>query len=365
MKSQFKKQQKQKEKQNRKSKKRKLSQQSDNSQNKQQNVEVSKKIDNRVVVENTTNDAASPPVLHHVIEWLEKRKKPIPDRITQAPSSIELEQIMRLLPPLKERERRALLRFVEKAIQQKEDPDKEKKIELQDSDGEYDIDRSHSHDEHKLNSMRGTWPANVEFSNSYRWDASIPSEIKTKYSKTVRKRATTFSRKVYFKKITDENHPAYGEFGLYCSLKHAKPGQWLLDYVGHVTVGEDQNKKSDYVSDFGENSELACDADTYGNEARFLNDFRNTGRHPNVEFNLRRDKNGELRQGVYVKQKKDSKDADFDGIKQHEELLVSYGKSYWRSRVGNLTDFVWRLPGHPMPEGGKPPMNNIHERVQS
>ena len=32
--------------------------------------------------------------------------------------------------------------------------------------------------------------------------------------------------------------------------------------------------------------------------------------------------------------------------------------SYWRSRVGNLTDFVWRLPGQPMPEGGKPETNN-------
>lgn len=363
MKSQFKKQQKQKEKQHNKSKKRKRSQQSDNSQNKKQNLE---KIDRVRVVENTTNGAVVlTPVIQHVIQWLEKRKKPIPDRIHQAPSTIELEQVMRLLPPLKERERRALLRFVEKAVQQKEDPDKEKKIELQDSDGEYDVDISHCHDTHKLNSKRGTWPANVEFSNSYRWDASVPSEIKTKYSKTVRKRAATFSRKVYFKKITDENHPAFGEFGLYCALKHAKPGQWLLDYIGNVTLGEDQNKTSDYVSDFGEFSELACDADRFGNEARFLNDFRNTGRHPNVEFNLRRDKNGELRQGVYVKQKKDSKDDDFDGIKQDEELLVSYGKSYWRSRVGNLTDFVWRLPGHPMPKGGKPPMNDIHERVQS
>ena len=54
--------------------------------------------------------------------------------------------------------------------------------------------------------------------------------------------------------------------------------------------------------------------------------------------------------------KKDAKDPDFNGVQRGEELLVSYGKSYWRSRVGNLTDFVWRLPGQSMPEGGKPPM---------
>ena len=107
---------------------------------------------------------------------------------------------------------------------------------------------------------------------------------------------------------------------------------------------------SDYVSDFGERSELACDAKCYGNEARFLNDvslkvemfgvyflhlnfpdiscvkFRNTGKYPNVEFNTRRDKNGELRQGIYVKQIKDAKEEGFNGVHQDEELLVSYGK---------------------------------------
>ena len=89
---------------------------------------------------------------------------------------------------------------------------------------------------------------------------------------------------------------------------------------------------------------MACDANTYGNEARFLNDFRNTGKYPNVEFNLRRDKNGELRQGVYVKSAKEAREVGFSGVKYNEELLVSYGKSYWRSRVGNLTEFVWRYP---------------------
>ena len=57
---------------------------------------------------------------------------------------------------------------------------------------------------------------------------------------------------------------------------------------------------------------------------------------------------------MYVKLAKDAKQKGFDGVRQHEELLVSYGKSYWSSRVGNLTDFVWRLPGQSMPEGGKP-----------
>jgi len=304
-----------------------------------------------------------------VIKWLENRKKKIPDALLQQPTSalspfIDMNHIISLLPSLRERERRALLRHVDKCIHNPEGEGAKKKEELQDSDGEYDTNsdnpKSSANGEDAGNSnSNSNWPTQVEFSNNYKYDPTIPSEIKEKYcpSGTVRQRASRPSSKVYYKRINDPDHPAHGEFGLFCAIPHAMPGTWLLDYVGHVTRGEDQDKTSDYVSDFGERSELACDANSYGNEARFLNDFRNTGKHPNVEFNIRRDKNGELRQGVYVKLAKDAKTKDFNGIQQHEELLVSYGKSYWRSRIpqgGNLTDFVWRLPGRPMPEGGKP-----------
>ncbi len=45
---------------------------------------------------------------------------------------------------------------------------------------------------------------------------------------------------------------------------------------------------------------------------------------------------------------------DFDGVEGNKKLLVAYGKGYWRGRVGNLTVFVWGLPGRPMPKGGRP-----------
>lgn len=227
---------------------------------------------------------------------------------------------------------------------------------LEDSDGEYDED---SDGEYEISG----WPSDVEFSNNYRWDSGISS--KQDYSPpNIRNRKPRLSNKVYFKRISDPNHPACGEFGLFCA-NDAKPGSWLLDYVGHVSLGENQDKKSDYVSDFGLKSELALDANTYGNESRMINDFRNTGRYPNVEFNLRRDKHGELRQGVYVKSTKDARQVGFDGIKKGEEILISYGKSYWRSRVGSggMEGFVWRYPGQPMPPGGKPSTSKSgHER---
>ena len=90
---------------------------------------------------------------------------------------------------------------------------------------------------------------------------------------------------------------------------------------------------------FGEHSELALDAKSVGNEARFVNDYRNTGRKPNVEFRTRRDAGrSELRQGIFV--------CDRRGVSHGDELLISYGKSYWRSRVeGSLEDFIYRKPG--------------------
>jgi hypothetical protein len=45
---------------------------------------------------------------------------------------------------------------------------------------------------------------------------------------------------------------------------------------------------------------------------------------------------------------------DVDGIEHNEVLLVTYVKGYWRGRVGNSTDFVWRLPVRPMPKDGRP-----------
>ena len=201
-----------------------------------------------------SDDQLAPAVGPHVIQWLGKRKKKVPDALSADKNNhMQMEQILRLLA-LKERERRALVRYVEKRIDEEKNGGP-KNVELQDSDGEYDVNNSaaaasHHHKQQEL------LPTSVTFSNNYDWESSVPADTKEKYypSNKIRQRANNFSRNVYFKRITDKDHPAYGEFGLYCALAHAKPGQWLLDYVGRVTLGEDQNKKSDYVSDFGEHS---------------------------------------------------------------------------------------------------------------
>ena len=326
-----------------------------------------------------------------VTEWLERRKMKVPDALlgvddddggesppSSSPSSFEsVDDVLRLLPDLRERERRALVRHVERTMARRratnerggggggsggdhrgsEGDDADGEVRLGGSDGEYDVgDVGGGGARDAITGGVAGWPTDVEFSNEYRWDAGVTPDLRERYCPTSpRRRAPRRSGRVYFKRIVDPDHPACGQYGLFCALDRAPPGTWLLDYVGHVTSGEDQDKSSDYLCDFGDSSELACDASDYGNESRFVNDFRNTGRHPNVEFNLRRDSRGELRQGVYVKPANESREGKgFDGVERDEELLVSYGKGYWRSRVGNLTDFVWRLPGRPMPESGRP-----------
>ncbi len=305
------------------------------------------------------------------------RKMKVPDALGAAggdespppPPLASVDDVLRLLPGLRERERRALLRHVERTrarratdergggggVDRGGTGDAGGEARSGESDGEYDADVNDvgggAHD--RIPGGGAGWPMDVEFSNEYRWAAGVPPDVRERYCpKSPRQRAPRRSGRVYFKRIVDPDHPAHGQYGLFCAMGRAPPGMWLLDYVGHVTLGEDQNKSSDYLCDFGDSSELACDASEYGNESRFINDFRNTGRYPNVEFNPRRDSRGELRQGVYVKLANESR--DFDGVERDEELFISYGKGYWRSRVGNLTDFVWRLPGRPMPEGGKP-----------
>jgi len=339
------------------------------------------------------NDSIMIPLI--VTEWLQRRKMKVPDALlslhistsssmtTTTTSNVD-DIILRYLPGLRERERRALVRHVTKAIATRKTTtidleataggssdgsvgkDKRQSAidELEGSDGEYyedgnDCVRQQISNVKNDSNNSGSggdesidcWPMNVEFSNEYKWDDRITNEIKELYrpsnrQQKQRRRSNRRSHKVYMRKILDPAHPAYGEYGLYCALDHAKPGTWLLDYIGQITLGEHQNKSSDYVCDFGTRSELACDALSHGNESRYINDFRNTGKYPNVEFNVRRDSHGELRQGVYVKQIKDMvrSDGNFDGIHRDEELLISYGKNYWRSRVGNLSDFVTVWP---------------------
>lgn len=146
----------------------------------------------------------------------------------------------------------------------------------------------------------------------------------------------------YSVRIADADHPACGQHGL-CAAVDLVCGAWVLDYGGTVSLKSDQDASSEYACEFGEKGELTLDATHWGTEARFINDYRNTGCAQNVEFHMRRDRRGELRQGVYVSARQ--------GVKAGEELLISYGQGFWRTRIGSMSmeDFVYRRVGEAPP----------------
>ncbi|KAF3936674.1 hypothetical protein ABW19_dt0200052 [Dactylella cylindrospora] len=144
--------------------------------------------------------------------------------------------------------------------------------------------------------------------------------------------ATHSSENVAIKKITDPGHPAVGEYGLFAT-KSLSPGTHILDYLGHYheATPEDTDEASNYdlvlTRDVGGTGRgVAIDARFAGNEARMINDYRGVAVKPNAEFKER--ETGIM--GVYVVANNGVK--GFKGIKKGEEILVSYGRSFWSER---------------------------------
>jgi hypothetical protein len=69
---------------------------------------------------------------------------------------------------------------------------------------------------------------------------------------------------------------------------------------------------------------VGIDATSMGNEARFVNDFRGIAKKPNAIFIDERTLSGELAMCIWSSGEK---------IQKGEEILVSYGKSWWKSRA--------------------------------
>ena len=68
---------------------------------------------------------------------------------------------------------------------------------------------------------------------------------------------------------------------------------------------------------------IQIDAARMGNEARFINDYRGIANKPNALFKESKASYGEIRMSIWSGSEK---------IPKGKEILVSYGKSWWRSR---------------------------------
>ncbi|KAF3902561.1 hypothetical protein ABW21_db0206706 [Orbilia brochopaga] len=117
------------------------------------------------------------------------------------------------------------------------------------------------------------------------------------------------------------------------TTRNLQPGSHILDYLGHYheTVPEDTDEASNYdlvlTRDVGGTGRgVAIDARFAGNEARMINDYRGIAAKPNAEFKER--ETGIM--GVYVVVNNGVK--GFKGIRKGEEILVSYGRSFWSER---------------------------------
>lgn len=89
----------------------------------------------------------------------------------------------------------------------------------------------------------------------------------------------------------------------------------------------DDRPDSDYdlsLHRFQDGISVGIDASRMGNEARFINDYRGVANKPNALFIDGRTTSAELRMGVW---------SSGEGIKKGEEILLSYGKTWWRART--------------------------------
>lgn len=158
---------------------------------------------------------------------------------------------------------------------------------------------------------------------------------------------------VEIRSITDPNHPACGQRGLFAA-RDLRAGSFILPYLGvyhrgNVAAGRPgtnphNKRESDYDLWLDRDADVAVDADRQGNEARFVNDYRGTGKpRANAEFREVWDsRRGERCMAVFVlpagkrallqaaanKQNTNK----VGGIAQGEEILVSYGKGFWEMR---------------------------------
>ena len=142
--------------------------------------------------------------------------------------------------------------------------------------------------------------------------------------------------RVQCQKISDEIHPANGQYGLFAA-HHLAPDSFILPYLGYVHTEAESDETSNYDLSLDRDVGIGVDAATMGNEARFINDYRGVpgADKANVEFrdiwiDVGRGKAGKCI-GIFVLPAgKSGKRAV--GIRKGEEILVSYGKGFWQAR---------------------------------
>jgi hypothetical protein len=187
------------------------------------------------------------------------------------------------------------------------------------------------------------WPANIVYLPQPLYSKALSKEVLEALhhkpeSEQVFPKTNTAGTRVRISPIKEHNHPAHGQHGLFATQNLA-PSSFIICYHGYVHGERDTDHASDYDLCLSRELGVGIDAAKMGNEARFCNDYRGieqTG--PNAEFKeLWMDVGKgvtEKRMAIFVLPAgKSGKRAK--GIAKGAEILLSYGKGFWRERAGN------------------------------
>ncbi|KAI5124430.1 hypothetical protein M0805_008314 [Coniferiporia weirii] len=178
------------------------------------------------------------------------------------------------------------------------------------------------------------WPNGLRLLHAMSYSPSIPLDVlqfikgSVHASNAGRIDPSTSNAPVIIRRIDDPAHPALGQMGLF-STRKIPPRTHIIDYLGEAHV--DDRPNSDYdlslyratQPEGGTFTSVGIDAAHMGNEARFINDYRGIKPKPNASFKERRTQSGELRMSIW---------SGSEVIRKGDEILVSYGKSWWRTR---------------------------------
>ncbi|KAG1755014.1 uncharacterized protein EDB91DRAFT_1096792 [Suillus paluster] len=175
-----------------------------------------------------------------------------------------------------------------------------------------------------------SWPSHIQYINAPRYHSSVPGPLRSFLisgtSSALQKTPNSFpsTSLVRIRSIAEPSHPARGQNGLF-AVRKIPPRSHIIDYIGEVHCQDRADSDYDlslFRSQDGDN--IGVDASIMGNEARFVNDYRGIRGKPNAVFVESRTSRGELQMSIWSSK---------DSIQKGDEILVSYGKCWWRTRT--------------------------------